>query len=168
MKYLGYAVCILGFGLIPTLACAGDYTAGPLKISQPWSRVVPNGSKVAAGYMTITNTGSEPDKFIGGTADIANKVEVHEMTMSNGVMKMRALGGGLTIKPGETVALKPNSLHLMFQNLKQAPKQGTPINGTLEFEKAGKVDVQFSVAPMGAESPSGKKNASADPKHAHH
>jgi len=154
--------------VLPAAAGAGDYTAGSLKISQPWSRVVPNGSKVAAGYMTITNAGSEPDTLVGGTAEIANKVEVHQMSMSDGIMKMRALSEGVTIKPGETVVLKPNSLHLMLMDLKQLPKQGTPIKGMLAFRKAGKIDVEFDVAPMGAQSLTAKKNAAVDAKHEHH
>jgi copper(I)-binding protein len=90
------------------------------------------------------------------------------MSMSAGTMKMRELSEGLTIKPGETVVLKPNGLHLMFMDVKQPPKQGMPIKGTLAFEKAGTINVEFDVAPMGAASLTAKKNASSEGKHQHH
>ena len=53
--------------------------------------------------MTITNTGSEPDRLIGGATPVAGRFEIHEMKMDNGVMKMRPVEGGIEIKPGQTV-----------------------------------------------------------------
>jgi hypothetical protein len=73
------------------------------------------------------------------------------MTMSDGVMKMRKMDHGLEIKPGQTVELKPGSYHLMFNGLRDGLKQGETIKGTLEFEKAGSIEVEFQVMPIGAE-----------------
>ena len=75
--------------------------------------------------------------------------------MDNGVMKMRQLKDGIVIKPGETVELKPGSFHLMFVDLKEPIKEGERLKGTLEFEKAGKVDVEYVAVAVGA-SPSGE------------
>src|SRR6202035_5648938 len=97
-----------------SIASAGDFRAGPLTIAGPWSRATPQGAAVAAGYMKITNTGTTADRLISGSSDIAPKFEVHEMSMDNGVMKMRPVQGGLEIKPGETVEFKPGSFHVMF------------------------------------------------------
>ena len=94
---------IAAFALAVTAASAGDYKAGSLDISDPWSRATPKGSSVAAGYMKIKNNGSTPDRLIGGSSDVAYKFEVHEMMMEDGVAKMRPVKGGLEIKPGETV-----------------------------------------------------------------
>jgi len=77
---------------------AHDDTAGALKIGHPWSRATPNGAKVAGGYLTVTNTGAEPDTLIGGTFAAAGRVEVHRMSMEDGVMKMAPVEGGLVIK----------------------------------------------------------------------
>jgi len=63
------------------------------------------------------------------------------MSMDQGVMKMRLVAGGLEIKPGETVELKPDSYHLMFIGLKQPLKKGEHVDGTLQFEKSGTVQV---------------------------
>jgi periplasmic copper chaperone A len=139
------------FALAVTGASAGDYKAGSLDISNPWSRATPKGSSVAAGYVKITNSGSAPDRLIGGSSDVASKFEVHEMRMENGVAKMRPVTGGLEIKPGETVELKPGSFHIMFVGLKKPLSAGDHFKGTLVFEKAGTVNVDYDVRAMGSE-----------------
>jgi periplasmic copper chaperone A len=106
------------------IAGAQDYKAGSIEVDQPWSTATPRGASVAAGYMTIKNTGTEPDRLTGASTPVAGKVEVHEMTMDNGVMRMRPVAGGLEIKPGQTVELKPSSFHLMIMNLKGPIQQG--------------------------------------------
>jgi hypothetical protein len=130
-------------------AYAGDYHVGSLDIAGPWSRATPSNASVGAGYLTIKNTGTTADRLVGGSSDAAAKFEVHEMSMDNGVMKMRPVQGGLEIKPGETVELKPQGLHVMFVGLKKPLKQGDHVKATLVFEKAGKVDVEFEVTGMG-------------------
>jgi hypothetical protein len=100
--------------------------------------------------MKITNNGAAPDRLISGSSDVAGKVEVHEMTMDKGVMKMRPLKGGLEIKPGETVTLKPGSFHVMFVGLKKPLRKGDQVKARLVFEKAGEGDVDFDVLAMGA------------------
>ena len=134
-------------------ASANDYTVGSLEIGNPWSRAVPKGATVAAGYMTIKNTGTEPDRLVGGSTPVAGKFEVHEMTMDKGVMKMRPLANGLEIKPGETVELKPESFHIMMMGLKQPIQRGKPFKASLTFEKAGPVDVEFEVESVGGRPP---------------
>lgn len=146
------------FGVLAVvLATAGapaqEYSAGAIKISKVWTREMPAGPNVAAGFMTITNAGKEPDTLIGGSIPIAGKFELHEMSMDRGIMKMRRLDPGLTIKPGETVVLKPGSFHVMFLDVTQGPKRGVPVKGTLIFEKAGRVEVEYAVEPIGAREP---------------
>jgi copper(I)-binding protein len=79
-------------------------------------------------------------------------VEVHEMTMTDGVMKMRKLESGLEIKPGESVELKPGGYHIMFTGLREGLKQGQGLEGTLVFKNAGAVKIEYRVAPIGATS----------------
>jgi copper(I)-binding protein len=74
------------------------------------------------------------------------------MTMEN-VIKMRPLEGGLEIKPGETVTLKPASVHVMFLGLKQPLEAGKSVGATLQFDKAGKVELEFPIAAIGAPPP---------------
>ena len=75
------------------------------------------------------------------------------MAMKDGVATMRPVSGGLLIEPGKSVALAPGGYHIMFTDLKKPLKQGDKFAATLEFEKAGKVDVTFDVQAVGAQSP---------------
>jgi copper(I)-binding protein len=132
-------------------AFAHDYKLGALEIGHPWTRATPKGATLAAGYMKITNTGQETDRLVGGSADFAARLEIHEMAMEGGVMKMRSLPAGIEIKPGQTIELKPGGYHLMFPGLKQQLDKGQKVKGTLRFEKAGSVDVEYAVEAMGGE-----------------
>jgi periplasmic copper chaperone A len=132
---------------------AQEIKAGDLQIEHPWSRATPGGAQVAAGYLVITNKGSAPDRLIGGTSPVAGKVEVHEMAMKDKVMTMRRVPGGLPIGAGKSVTLAPGGYHIMFEDLKAPLKEGTKFAATLEFEKAGKVDVTFDVQGVGAQAP---------------
>lgn len=131
-------------------AAAPSYKIGALVVDAPWIRATPGGAKVAGGYVKISNTGTEPDRLVGGTFPLAAEVEVHEMGMTDGVMKMRSLPNGLEIKPGASVDLKPGGYHLMFQKLQSQLKEGQTIKGTLVFEKAGTVEVEYRVMPIGS------------------
>jgi periplasmic copper chaperone A len=139
-----------------SFAIADEIKAGDLVISQAWSRATPSGAKAGAGYLTIANKGSAPDRLIGGSSDVAGKVEIHEMAMSDGVMKMRPLDKGLEIAPGKTIKLAPSGYHVMLMDLKSQLKQGDKLPITLEFEKAGKVTVSFGVEGVGAQGPAGE------------
>ena len=141
--------------LCATPVRAEEVKAGDLVITQAWSRATPGGAKIGSGYLTIENKGAAPDRLTGVSADVAGKVEVHEMAMNNGVMTMRPLDGGLTIDPGKTVKLAPGGYHLMMFDLKAPLKQGDKVPVTLEFEKAGKVTVTLDVESIGAQGPQG-------------
>ena len=88
---------------------------------------------------------------------VAGKFEVHEMAMVDNVMKMRELPKGLEIAPGKSVELKPGSFHVMFIDLNGTLKEGDKVKGTLKFEKAGTVEVEYAVRAMGAQAGSGMK-----------
>jgi copper(I)-binding protein len=147
------AFMIAALAVLP--AQAADFTAGNLKISSPWARATPKGASVGGGYMTITNTGTAVDHLVGGSTDIARGFEVHEMKMEGGVMKMRPVAGGIEIKPGQSVTLDPSGYHVMFVGLKDQLKQGDHFKATLQFDKAGKVDVDFAIEGIGAKTGGG-------------
>jgi copper(I)-binding protein len=142
--------CILAAAFLAGPVLAHDYTAGSLKIAHPWARATPKGAQIGGGYFAVTNTGSEPDRLVGGSSAVAKKFEIHEMSMDNGVMKMRAQPNGIAIEPGKTVTFKPGGYHVMFVDLNQPLKQGERVSATLEFAKAGKVQVEFVVEGIGA------------------
>jgi hypothetical protein len=158
MKLFSYAFLslLLATTALPLGASAQEFKAGSLVIAQPWSRATAGGAKVGAGYMTITNTGSEPDRLVGGALPQAGRFEVHEMRMQDGVMTMRPVSGGLEIKPGQTVKLEPGGYHVMFMELKEPLKNGETLKGELKFEKAGTVAVEYKVGAIAAGTPPAK------------
>ncbi|MCG6206913.1 copper chaperone PCu(A)C [Rhodopseudomonas sp. HC1] len=143
------SAAIIGL-LSAATAQAAEVKAGDLVIDQAWSRATPGGAKVAGGYLTIENKGTAADRLVSATADVSGKVEIHEMSMDGGVMKMRMLEKGLPIEPGKTVKLAPGGYHIMFMDLKGALKEGEKLPVTLQFEKAGNVQVTFDVEGVGA------------------
>lgn len=143
----------LAVGLASGAALAHEYTVGGLKIGHPWTRATAPDAKVAAGFLTVTNTGSAPDKLISATFAGADHVLIHQMTMDGGVMKMTEVPGGIEIKPGQTVELKPGGYHLMLMALKGGMKMGETVKGELVFEKAGKIAVEFDVQDIGSTAP---------------
>jgi copper(I)-binding protein len=135
--------------LLITPALAHDYNVGPLHIGHLWSRATPKGAP-GGGFLTITNNGTAVDRLIGGSSPVAKEFELHQTSEEKGVAKMRPLEGGLEIKPGETVTLRPGGYHIMFVGLDKPLKQGDRVPATLDFAKAGKVQVEFAVEGMGA------------------
>lgn len=152
VHYLAAAILTL----TSVVALAHDFTVGGLKIDHPWTRATPAGAKVAGGYLTIQNGGSAPDRLLGGSSDIAGRIEIHEMAVRDGIMTMRPLDKGLEVKPGDKTELKPGGYHIMFMDLKRQLKEGESVKGTLQFEKAGTVAVEFAVQGVGAREPGHK------------
>ena len=147
---------------VKIIAAAGHAAAvvkaGTLTVEQPWSRATPGGARVGGGYVRITNQGPAPDRLIGGSFPLAGRVEVHEMRMDGDVMRMKPVEGGLEIKPGDTVELRPGAHHLMFMDLKEPLREGQTIKGTLVFEKAGAVEVEYAVRSIGGAAPAEHKH----------
>jgi copper(I)-binding protein len=137
--------CILALSLFSTSALAHGYTLGTLQIGHPWIRPTPLGAPTAAGYLTVTNTGATPDRFLDGSAPDAAKIEIHGMSMAGGIMRMRPVAGGLALPPGQTIKLAPGGFHLMIIGPKHAFKIGDHIPAMLRFQHAGEVKVEFYV-----------------------
>jgi copper(I)-binding protein len=131
---------------------AAEFKAGDITVETPWSRATPSGAEVAAGYLTIKNSADTPDRLVSVTAEIAGQTEMHQMSMTEGMMKMRRLDG-VPVPAHGSVALEPDASHLMLLDLKRPLREGETFAGTLTFEKAGTVDVTFEVRGIGAAAP---------------
>ena len=130
--------------LVAGAAMAHEYSVGSLKIGHPWSRPTPAGAVAGGGFLTITNTGKEPDRLLSGTTTAADRLEIHEMSVTDGIMRMRALPDGLAIAPGQTVKLAPGGYHIMLIGLKKPLAIGDRVPARLKFEKAGEVAVSYT------------------------
>jgi copper(I)-binding protein len=161
------------FGAIeqPTLAAAmkampekvgGAVTAGDLEIGSIWTRAMLPGQPVGGGYFTITNNGKSADRLVSISSPDAGRAEIHSMVMKDNVMVMRPVEGGLEIPPGATVELKPGHFHLMFMDVKRPFQKGDTVPVTLEFEKAGKVEIEMPVEAPNARGAPGAMEHSMD------
>jgi len=157
----GLAGAIL-LGLLSAPVVAADIKVGSLTLKDPYSRATPKGAKVGAGYLEIRNDGDVADRLVSVACDCAEISEVHQMTMTDGVMRMRALTDGLEIPAGETVVLKPGGYHLMFIHLKGPFEADAMVKATLTFEHAGPVEAEFKVEPLR------KRKAAGDSGHMDH
>lgn len=137
-------------------ALAHDYKVGMLAGASPWARATPPGGTVGAGHLSIESRGARAERLVGATSPVAGHVELHAMTVENGAMRMRPLDDGLEVAPGGHVEIKPRGYHLMFVDRKQPLREGEHVPLTLEFRKAGKVDVELVVERVEASAPTGR------------
>ena len=149
--------------LAAVLAMAGAqaHACGELTVTGTWARLAPPAAPVMAGYLTLSNTSTEPVVITAGSSAAFDRVELHDMTHENGVMKMRKLDQ-IEVKAGDKVELAPGGMHLMLIGPKRAFVAGDSIDVTLRL--CGETDqvVNFVVREAAPE------GASAHAEHGHH
>ena len=135
MKRIVFMRVLIGLAVLLSLpaALANAASSQNLEISDVHIRATAPGMTATGGYVTITNMSDKADRLIGVKASFAAMADIHNMINDDGVMKMRALEGGLPIGAGQTVTLKPGGLHLMFMGLKSTLAPGDRHAVTLEF-----------------------------------
>jgi copper(I)-binding protein len=123
-----------------------SFAAGDLVVENPWAResVTPTG----AAYLTVRNGGDQDDRLIGVSAAVADRAELHSSTMQDGVMRMRPVEAAEVPAGGEAV-LEPGGLHVMLIGLRAPLEEGSSFALTLEFEKAGEVEVMTTIEDIG-------------------
>jgi copper(I)-binding protein len=121
------ALCFIGVHLAPAQAVAtpASHRAGTIMIEDPRFQASSGGAKNAVRYMRLVNTGHEPDRLVGGAAVDLGRLEVHRSETFNGFARMLPLMEGLAIQPGETIELKPGSLHAILVDLPKGHGRGT-------------------------------------------
>ena len=124
-------------------AFSQEVRVGDLIIETAVLRATPPAAKVAAGFVTVRNVGESADRLTGASTEFADRTELHEMKMMDGVMKMRPLEDGLEIPAGQSIRLMPGGNHIMFMKLNTAVKAGDRFEVKLKFETAGTVKVTF-------------------------
>lgn len=131
-------------------AMSHEVKVGDLTLNHPWARATAPGAPVSGGFMKIVNAGAASDFLVGGSAEFADKVEIHEMFMEGDVMKMRPVEGGIEVPAGGEVELKPGGYHVMFIGMKKQLVVNTYEKAKLVFKNAGEVEVEFAVEEMKA------------------
>ncbi|WP_321463439.1 copper chaperone PCu(A)C [uncultured Vibrio sp.] len=142
-KYLTYiTLCIAA--LVTSLASAHEYTTNSIQIDHPWSREAPPNATVIAGFFQLKNLSTKDDFLISATTPIAERVEIHQHEMSDGVMKMKKIDN-VRISSMKSVMFEPGGYHLMIFNPEPSFRQGERFPMTLEFRNAGKVAIELAV-----------------------
>jgi periplasmic copper chaperone A len=162
-QYIGYAILAVAFLLIAIgAATAHEYTGKGMTVTHPWARATPGGVTTGGAYLEMRAAKGHADRLIGGRTEVAGAVELHTHIMEGGIAKMRRVDA-IPIKAGTSMVLKPSGYHLMLTDLKAPLKQGDLVKLILVFEKAGEIEVEATVEPIGAMGPHGfdKQPASA-------
>lgn len=132
--------------LAPILASCGENATSDIAVNDVWARA--SVTNTGAAYATIENRGGADDTLIEALSPVAERVEIHDMTMEGMVMKMRKLDA-LPVEAGETVTLAPGGKHIMLIGLHGPIEEGASVPLTLVFEKAGKVETEATVRAAG-------------------
>ncbi|MGE5171185.1 MAG: copper chaperone PCu(A)C [Rudaea sp.] len=130
-------------------AAAADYTLKDLRILHPYARPTPPGARSGGIYLVVENVGKEADRLVGAASPAAKIAEIHSMRMEGNVMRMRPIAA-LDIPPGGKATLAPGGYHVMLSDLHAPLVAGTTVPLTLEFEKAGTIEVRADVEAAGA------------------
>lgn len=107
-----------------------------LTVSNPWVRATVPAQQVTGAFMTLI--ASVDLRLVAVSSPQAGIVEIHQMSMENNVMQMRALPEGIALPKGKAVELKPGGYHLMVMNLKQPMQLGAWLPLTLTVETKDK------------------------------
>ncbi len=140
--------------ILLTLAAAHAHEEkrGDLVISHPWTRATAASQKNGAMFMEIVNHSDDEDRLIGASSPEAETVEVHGHFKDGDVMRMRRLDG-VDVPAGGSAYLAPGGYHVMLIGLNGPLLEETTINVTLEFERAGKVEIEAIVESAGYRGP---------------
>ncbi len=128
-------------------------SAQNVEVKDAWARATVQGQKATGAFMTLTSKTNA--KLVGATSSVAGVTEVHEMKMDNGVMKMRALAGGLELPAGKATSLKPGGYHVMLMDLKLPLQKDTTIPLTLVFKDAKGIESKMELKVPVAQTPPG-------------
>ncbi|MFN0219424.1 MAG: copper chaperone PCu(A)C [Hyphomicrobium sp.] len=148
--FLGWSV---GFAAVGA-ALAHESTSKGVTVAHPWARATPGGSSVGVAFMEIKTEAGVADRLVTVASPVAGRVEIHTHIMDGDVMKMRRVDS-VELKPGESHILKPGGEHVMLFDLKKPLKEGDLVALSLTFEKAGVIEVEGTVEPVGATGPHG-------------
>jgi copper(I)-binding protein len=135
--------------VVAALSFAAAAAVAQVKVEGAWARPTVAGQQGGGGFLTLTSRVA--DRLLGGSTPVAERFELHSMTMQGDVMQMRQVPA-IDLPAGRAVKLEPGGLHVMFIGLKQPLAAGSKLPVTLRFEKAGEVKVEFDVsarAPAG-------------------
>jgi len=121
--------------LLSAAMISGAATAQTVTVADAWVRATVAAQRATGAFLKLTVQGADAT-LIAAASPVAGVTQIHEMAMSEGVMRMREVAGGLTLKAGQSFELKPGGYHIMMMDLKQPVKAGDRVPLTLTFKQA--------------------------------
>lgn len=130
--------------LSPAGVLAHEIAAGALAVSHPWARATAASAKAGALYLTVANHGTEADRLLGVSTEVAARCELHLSETTGGMMTMRMVED-VEVPAGGQAIFAPRGAHVMLMGLKAPLKKGTSFPAILHFAQAGDVAVEVTV-----------------------
>ena len=89
--------------------------------------------------------------LLGASSPIADKVEIHSMSMDGGIMRMRPVAGGITIPAKGKISFGPSGWHMMLVGLRKKLEAEEMEPMTLTFQGGLTINVELYIesAPAG-------------------
>lgn len=113
----------------------GATTAQTVTVADAWVRATVAAQRATGAFLKLTVQGGDAT-LIAASSPVAGVTQIHEMAMSEGVMRMREVPGGVPLKAGQSFELKPGGYHIMMMDLKQPVKAGDRVPLTLTIKQA--------------------------------
>ena len=140
MKSIRLVFLVLVLGMVAAACSSSDDIA----VEDVWGRPSPMMEGNGAFYMQISG-GGEDDTLVNASSTACGMVELHETSMSDGVMSMQHLPEGIPVPAGETVSLEPGGLHVMCMNVTDPFEEGDEIDVDLVFESGMEMTVTAEI-----------------------
>jgi hypothetical protein len=145
------ALVVLVLAQFAAAANSAEPPSGRVSVSDAWARATPPGMAVAAVYLTLVG-GRQADRLVGAETPRAAMAQIHVVSDAAGMARMRQTEG-VDVPARTSVKLAPQGTHIMLMELPRPLVAGDRFPLTLQFEHAGRIDVDVEVRAPGAAPP---------------
>lgn len=145
MRVIYLSLCFMvAMGSNLVNAAPQEVIAENVRIEGSYARETIPGTNISSAYMKVINTSTKPLRLVGASSQISERIELHEHTMTNGMMRMRQKDS-VDIPVNQEVIFQPSGLHLMIFDLKQPLKSTENVVITLHFDDKSSVNVTYAI-----------------------
>lgn len=131
--------------------------AEPLRIESPVARETLPGQTVGSAYLVIHNDGSVTRRLLSASTPAAREAQLHDMSLRDGVMRMRQITDGVVVPAHGKVVFEPGGMHLMLVGLQSPLITGTRVPLTLRFDRGSALSTSLQVVSIADETSISKK-----------
>ena len=162
--------CTCFFGLA-NVAVANEQTTfvqkSTISVEQAYIRSSIPGTTITSSYMIIENKGEKTVTLLGASSKVSPRIEIHQHSMSDGMMRMRQLDS-ININPKQKIILQPSGLHLMLFDVKKPLQAQHNVKLTLNFSNTPSVTILVPIYSPLQEKSAQEAIANIVEQHPHH